>query len=346
MVPQWSFGWHQSKWGYNNTDDLRYVVGNYSKYDLPLDAQWSDIDWMQDYRNFQPDTVNFGDLKNFTDTLHRNHQYYIPIVDAGLSQRENNEYTQYMDGKDKEVYIKNQAGEILTGKVWPNDAVFPDFFKNETNGWWHDMLSAMWETVGFDGLWLDMNEVTNFCNGACYDEQASGSPVIHELPYIPTGRNIEDGSLSLDSVHEGGIKELDAHSLFGTMEVKATHDWFKEKTNKRPFIIERSSIAGMGKYGSMWTGDNTSNEKDMGFSVTQIMAHQIMGIPMVGPDICGFGGDTNPELCARWYMLGSFYPFSRNHACFTCADQEPYRFADQIYEKSITYTDIMRTAMR
>lgn len=71
-----------------------------------------------------------------------------------------------------------------------------------------------------------------------------------------------------------------------------------------------------------------------------------MGIPLSGADICGFNGDTNAELCARWHKVGSFYPFSRNHACIGCSDQEPYRFADQIYEGSITYTDIMREAMR
>ena len=69
----------------------------------------------------------------------------------------------------------------------------------------------------------------------------------------------------------------------------------------------------MGKFGSRWLGDNASNEKQMGYSVSGIMLMNMFGIPLAGVDICGFGGDTNAELCARWHTVGSFYPFSRNH---------------------------------
>jgi alpha-glucosidase (family GH31 glycosyl hydrolase) len=69
----------------------------------------------------------------------------------------------------------------------------------------------------------------------------------------------------------------------------------------------------MGKFASRWLGDNFSRTEYMGYSVTGVMAMNMYGIPMAGSDICGFNEDTNPELCARWTVVGSFYPFSRNH---------------------------------
>jgi alpha-glucosidase len=129
---------------------------------------------------------------------------------------------------------------------------------------------------------------------------------------VPTGRDLETKSLSLDAVHANGVTQLDAHSLFGTQEVKASHGYF-ESQNMRTMIIERSSFAGIGKYGSRWLGDNFARVEYMGYSVTGIMAHNIIGIPLAGSDICGFLEETTPELCTRWHVLGSFYPFSRNH---------------------------------
>jgi lysosomal alpha-glucosidase len=111
-------------------------------------------------------------------------------------------------------------------------------------------------------------------------------------------------------------------------------------------IIERSAFSGMGRYGSRWLGDNFSSVNYMSYSVTGVMAHNIIGIPLAGSDICGFIGDTTPELCARWHMVGAFYPFSRNHNAWNNIPQEPYHFNFDIYEATTTYLEIMRRAMR
>ena len=57
----------------------------------------------------------------------------------------------------------------------------------------------------------------------------------------------------------------------------------------------------------------------MKWSIAGVMNFNMFGIPMVGPDTCGFFEDkslneTNQrELYARWIELATFYPFARQH---------------------------------
>lgn len=64
--------------------------------------------------------------------------------------------------------------------------------------------------------------------------------------------------MPLDATHYNGAQQLDTHSLFGIQEIKVTNEWFSSK-NMRTFIIERSSITGIGKWASRWLGDNYSS---------------------------------------------------------------------------------------
>lgn len=139
LIPQWALGWNQCKWGYNDTDALKAVVQGYADAEIPLDTQWSDIDWMNNYQDFVFDPVNFKDLPDFVDDLHTKDMHYIPIIDAGLAKRSQG-YQPYTDGVDKDVFIMVEGAsgekEIFTGQVWPDDAAFPDFFGENTATWW------------------------------------------------------------------------------------------------------------------------------------------------------------------------------------------------------------------
>mmetsp|Transcript_5855 Transcript_5855/g.9424 ORF Transcript_5855/g.9424 Transcript_5855/m.9424 type:complete len:281 (+) Transcript_5855:4208-5050(+) len=190
-----------------------------------------------------------------------------------------------------------------------------------------------------------MNEAANFNNGPKFPFQSSKDPLKHKLPYVPSGRDLETKAMPLDAVHSTGDQEIDIHSLFGLQETKVTHEWFQEQ-KKRTMNIERSAYAGTGKYSSRWLGDNHSEQQFLGYSIPSLMMHNVLGIPFVGADVCGFRFDTNADLCARWHVVGAFYPFSRNHNAWDSIAQEPWVWKHDIYENTLTYYNIMQMAIR
>ena len=154
LTPMWALGWHQCKWGYKNTQELREVKANYESFNLPLDTIWSDIDYMDAYKDFTYDPVDYADLPEFVDDIHKENYQYIPILDAGIAQRENQGYSAYDSGKEMNVFIKAwEGGPDFTGEVWPVDAVYPNFFHQKTTEWWHQNLDDFYRKIKFDGLW-------------------------------------------------------------------------------------------------------------------------------------------------------------------------------------------------
>ncbi|KAL2128669.1 hypothetical protein VTI74DRAFT_8858 [Chaetomium olivicolor] len=76
----------------------------------------------------------------------------------------------------------------------------------------------------------------------------------------------------------------------------------------------------------------------MAFSIPQALSFALFGVPMFGADACGFGGNTDMELCARWMQLAAFFPFYRNHNILGAISQEPYVWR--------AVAEAARTAMR
>ncbi|KAM9003845.1 lysosomal alpha-glucosidase isoform X1 [Sarcophilus harrisii] len=328
MPPYWGLGFHLCRWGYSSTTVTREVVKNMTTANFPLDVQWNDLDYMDAGRDFTFNQDNFWDFPAMVQEFHQSGRRYIMIVDPAISSSGlPGSYRPYDEGLKRGVFITNEKGQPLIGKVWPGESAFPDFTNPHTQDWWYDMVKEFHTQVPFDGMWIDMNEPSNFVKGS-----VEGCPnnELEDPPYVPgvIGGTLRAATICVSS-HQYLSSHYNLHNLYGLTEAIASHDALVKIRGKRPFVISRSTFAGHGHYAGHWTGDVFSNWEQLYYSVPAVLLFNLYGIPLVGADICGFLNNTTEELCVRWTQLGAFYPFMRNHNNKYNQPQEPYVFSEE-----------------
>ena len=341
IPPFWGLGWHQCRWGYINTAQLKDIRQKYLINKIPLDALWTDIDMMEQKRNFIL-SRNFIDVPDFIKYLHNNGQHFIPLVDYGIPKKNSDPY--YRLGSNTNAFLySNFTKEFLISDVWPGDSVFPDFFINEGIQLWKTGLNDYDNQLNFDGMWIDMNEPAmighhrgDYAEILHDSSKYSADKNIYlDIPYLP-GEGKLHTSLSHNTISVNAYSRknnpdnnfytmYNVKSLISKIQVKITNEYLNS-VNKRPFIVSRANTIGHGKYAFHWLGDNISNFEMLKWSISGIFNYNIFGVPFSGADICGFHSSSTDELCARWHILGSFYPFSRNHNVDTGKSQEPWVF--------------------
>lgn len=169
MVPDWAFGFHLLRWGYKTTQDLRDIHQAMKEADIPLEVMWSDIDYLQSFRDFTVSPERYSDLGSFVDDLHKNNQHYIPIIDAAIPaapQNDTDKYPPGTRGKELDVFLKNENGTLYIGQVWPGYTYFVDEHHPKADEWWAEAYTNLSKQVRYDGIWQDMNEPSSFIVGS------------------------------------------------------------------------------------------------------------------------------------------------------------------------------------
>ncbi|KAI9149513.1 putative alpha/beta-glucosidase agdC [Paramyrothecium foliicola] len=219
LVPYWSLGFHQCKFGYQDWFHVAEVVHNYSAAGIPLETMWTDIDYMDRRRTFSldPDRFSVPRMQHLVDYLHKRQQHYIMMVDPAIAQYD---YRPYTRGMELGIFMKDKdSTSPYRGVVWPGVTVWPDWTHPNASEYWTERFQETFSPesgVDIDGVWIDMNEPANMCNYPCSDPEREAQrmgfpprpPPLREPPrHIPGfPSTVQDKSTSHD-VNQGAEQQ-------------------------------------------------------------------------------------------------------------------------------------------
>uniref|UniRef100_A0A3Q2CV01 P-type domain-containing protein n=1 Tax=Cyprinodon variegatus TaxID=28743 RepID=A0A3Q2CV01_CYPVA len=154
----WSLGFQLSRWNYTSLAEVKKTVERNRAVNIPYDIQYTDIDYMEDKKDFTYDKEKFKELPQFADYLHEKGQRYILILDPAIATSKRvggAAYESYDRGTAKNAWVFESDGKTpLIGEVWPGETVFPDYTSQSCIDWWIDEYERFSREIKHDALWI------------------------------------------------------------------------------------------------------------------------------------------------------------------------------------------------
>jgi alpha-glucosidase len=302
LPPLWALGYHQCRWSYGTADEVRAIAREFREREIPCDALWLDIDYMDRHRVFTWNREAFPDPAALTSELHAQDFRAVAIVDPGVvADRKDPTCAEGLAG---EHFVQAARGKKpARGRVWPGMCHFPDFTRAETRAWWAGRIERFVRDAGLDGIWNDMNE-----------------PSVFRVPSKTLAGGARHRGLG------GGTHER-FHNLYGQLMASASREGLAAaRPERRPFVLTRANHLSGARFAATWTGDNQSRWEDLAWAIPMVLNLGLSGQPFSGPDIGGFFGNPSEELFVRWFELGAYLPFCRGHGEKSSCRKEPWAF--------------------
>ncbi len=337
--PKWAFGYQQSRWSYPDARAVEEIADAFEKYEIPCDAIYLDIDYMENFKDFTIDEKKFPQFKQFVQKLREKGFRLVPIIDAGVKIEAG--YDVYEEGIEKEYFCIDEEGKPFIAAVWPGRVHFPDFLNSAARKWFGLKYKVLTD-CGIEGFWNDMNEPAIFYTERGLQQaiqQAKQSE--NENLDIYSFFSLKDTFLNLSNqpqdyqsfyhqVEGKKVNHHQVHNLYGYNMTKAAAEGLQMiDPNKRFLLFSRASYIGMHRYSGVWTGDNHSWWEHILLNLKMMPSLNMCGFLYVGADTGGFSGDTNAQMLIRWIQLSLFTPLFRNHSAMGTRRQEPFAFDEE-----------------
>lgn len=338
VPPKWGFGYQQSRWSYEDHKAVRSIVNGFKEHDIPCDAVYLDIDYMERFKDFTISQTAFPEFDAFVKEMADENIKLVPIIDAGVKVEE--DYDVYEEGIKNHYFVTDADKKPFVAAVWPGLVHFPDFLNSEARQWfgekYHFLLAK-----GIRGFWNDMNEPAIFYSqkgleeAFAYAKEQEGKNLD-----IYTFFGLKDKFMHLSNAESDyksmyhnadgrWVNHYDVHNLYGYNMTRSAYEGFQSfDENMRVLMITRASHIGMAKYSGIWTGDNCSWWEHLKLNIQMMPSLSMAGFLYAGADTGGFGSNTSAELLTRWIQFSLFTPLLRNHSALGTRRQEPWAFDD------------------
>ena len=327
MFPLWTYGFWQSKERYKTAAETESIVDKYRALQVPLDGIIQD--WQYWGSNYLWNAMDFlsEDFVNgpqMIKNVHRKHAHFMISIWASFGPQTQ----QYRELAEKNLLLPFETWpQSGLSHIWPPRRDYPsgvkvyDAFSPEARAIYWKHLKRLYD-YGTDAWWMDSTD-PDFFNPR---ESDYAHPV-----YGGTWRS-QRNAFPLETVR----------GIYQAQRKEANSQQPTANSQKRIFIMTRSSYAGQQHYGSnMWSGDVNSSWDMLRKQVPAGLSFSLTGNPNFNTDIGGFfcnayntlgpaSAPRNPqyqELYVRWMQYGLFCPVFRSHGAD--APREIWQFGTQ-----------------
>ena len=283
LPPRWAFGNFASRFGYHSEAETRFVVNQFKKDSIPLDAVILDLYWFgKDIQgtlgNLEFYSDSFPTPKKMIDDFHTQNIETILITEPFILTTSK----RWKEAVDQDILCKDALGNPFTYNFYFGNTGLIDLYNPKATSWFWGIYKNL-HLMGINGFWGDL-----------------GEPEVHPKELLHSNYSANE-----------------VHNVYGHDWARILSEGYKREFPKeRPFILMRAGAAGSQRFGLIpWSGDVNRTWGGLQSQMEISLQMGMQGIAYMHSDLGGFAGDNDdPELYVRWLQYGTFQPIFRPHS--------------------------------
>ncbi|XP_015773777.1 PREDICTED: neutral alpha-glucosidase AB-like, partial [Acropora digitifera] len=134
LPPLFGISYHQSRWNYNDEEDVENVDSSFDEHDIPYDVLWLDIEHTDGKKYMTWDKLKFPSPEQMQKNLAAKGRKMVTIIDPHI-KREGG-YHIHEEATKLGYYVKNKDGGEYDNWCWPGSSSWIDFTNPEIRKWW------------------------------------------------------------------------------------------------------------------------------------------------------------------------------------------------------------------